>query len=60
MDQEQIAYHRTRASEEMELSLQCECPAAAKSHRRLAELHSHKARALETKKRTPFEPSLVA
>ena len=42
-----IAYHRTRASRELDLGLACGSLAAARAHLRLSSLHFQKVRDLE-------------
>ena len=42
----EIAYHSSRAAQEMDRGLLADCPAAARAHLGLANLHSERLRAL--------------
>ncbi|MCW3798305.1 hypothetical protein OMW55_10875 [Sphingomonas sp. BN140010] len=54
-----IAYHRNRASRELNLGLACGSLAAARAHLRLSSLHFQKARDLESPRQAERPPFVL-
>ena len=48
MEKDELAYHRARATHELNLGLTSNCLAAARSHLKLSSLHLERVRELET------------